>query len=56
MANAGEHLHVRDERKGACERGRKGAEKSEENEHDSARQPRRAVSLDKWASTLGLSF
>ena len=33
MANVGEHVHVRDERKGACERGRKGAEKSE-NQYD----------------------
>lgn len=54
--DAGEHLHVRDERKGACERGRKGAEKSEENQYDSARQLRGAMSLGQMGLHLGPQF
>lgn len=49
MANVGEHLHVRDERKGACERGRKGAEKSE-NQYDCQAAER---SHEPWTNGRG---
>lgn len=55
-ADAGEHLHVRDERKGTHERGRKGAEKSEENQYHSARQLRGAMSLGQMGLHFGPQF
>lgn len=57
LANAGEYVHVRDESRDPRERGRKGAEKSEESQYDFVRQlGGGAAALDKSAPTSDLSL